>query len=44
MEISLSILAIHFHSEDARNATPRFRFTLGTPPIRSDIDVIGNNA
>jgi enediyne biosynthesis protein E7 len=46
MEISLSILGkhFHFHSEDARNATPRFRFTLGTPPIRSDIEVIGNNA
>ena len=44
MEISLSILGkqFRFHSEDAGSATPRFRFTLRTPPIRSDIEVIGN--
>ncbi len=44
MEISLSILGkqFRFHSEDANSATPRFRFTLRTPPIRSRIEVIGN--
>ena len=46
MDISLSILGkqFHFHCEGARSATPRFRFTLGTPPIHSDIEVIGNSA
>ncbi|HWF70517.1 MAG TPA: cytochrome P450 [Mycobacterium sp.] len=45
MEICLSILGkqFRFHSEDANSATPRFRFTLGTPPIRVDIEAIGGN-
>lgn len=42
MEICLSILGkqFRFHSEDANSASPRFRFTLGTPPIRVDIEAI----
>jgi enediyne biosynthesis protein E7 len=46
MEISLSILgkAFRFHSQDAKTATPHFRFTLTTPPIRSRIEVMANNA
>jgi cytochrome P450 len=43
MEICLSILGtrFRFHSDDAGSASPRFRFTLGTPPIRVDIEAIG---
>lgn len=43
MEICLSILGkqFRFHSEDANRAAPRFRFTLGTPPIRVAIEAIG---
>jgi cytochrome P450 len=42
MEICLSVLGkqFRFHSEDANSATPRFRFTLGTPPIHVDIEAI----
>lgn len=45
MEICLAILGrqFRFHSEDSHSATPRFRFTLGTPPIRVDIEAIGGN-
>jgi cytochrome P450 len=43
MEISLAILgrAFRFHSQDATTATPHFRFTLTTPPIRSRVEVLG---
>ncbi len=45
MEICLSILGkqFRFHSEDANRAAPRFRFTLGTPPVRVAIETISGN-
>ena len=45
MQFCLSILGkqFRFHSEDANRANPRFRFTLGAPPIRADIEAISGH-
>ncbi|MCX4098432.1 cytochrome P450 [Nocardia sp. alder85J] len=44
MDIALSELGqrFTFHSHDAESASPRWRFTLGAPPMPVDIEPLGH--